>query len=51
VYKQLLTPVGDNLGLSFAVAALPILVVLIGRGRLRSPDWSLVSCWPSPSGA
>jgi lactate permease len=39
VYKQLLTPVGDNLGLSFAVAALPILVVLIGLGVLRRPAW------------
>jgi lactate permease len=39
VFKQLLTPVGDNLGLSFVVAALPILTVLIGLGVLRRPAW------------
>jgi lactate permease len=39
VFKQLLTPVGDSLGLSFVVAALPIVVVLIGLGVLRRPAW------------
>ena len=39
MFKQLLTPVGDNLGLSFLVAALPIVVVLIGLGILRRPAW------------
>ena len=39
VFKQLLTPVGDSLSLSFIVAALPILVVLVGLGVLRRPAW------------
>jgi lactate permease len=39
VFKQLLTPVGDSLALSFLVAALPIIVVLIGLGVLRRPAW------------
>ena len=39
MFKQLLTPVGDSLALSFIVAALPIVVVLIGLGVLRRPAW------------
>ena len=39
MFKQLLTPVGDNLGLSFLVAILPIVTVLIGLGVLRRPAW------------
>ena len=39
MFKQLLTPVGDSLALSFLVAALPIVVVLIGLGVLRRPAW------------
>ena len=39
MFKQLLTPVGDSLGLSFVVAALPIVVVLVGLGVLRRPAW------------
>ncbi|MDE3174686.1 MAG: L-lactate permease [Pseudomonadota bacterium] len=39
MFKQLLTPVGDSLALSFVVAALPIVVVLIGLGVLRRPAW------------
>ena len=39
MFQQLLTPIGDSLGLSFRVASLPILVVLIGLGVLRRPAW------------
>jgi lactate permease len=39
VFQQLLTPISGNLGLSFAVAALPIVVVLIMLGVLRRPAW------------
>jgi lactate permease len=39
VFKQLLTPVGDSLPLSFLVAALPILTVLVLLGVLRRPAW------------
>jgi lactate permease len=39
MFKQLLTPVGDSLALSFVIAALPIIVVLIGLGVLRRPAW------------
>ncbi|MEI9985424.1 MAG: L-lactate permease [Aliidongia sp.] len=39
MFKQLLTPVGDSLGLSFLVAALPILAVLLILGGLRRPAW------------
>jgi lactate permease len=39
VFKQLLTPVGDSLPLSFLVAALPILTVLLLLGILRRPAW------------
>ncbi len=39
MFHQLLTPVGDNLFLSFLVAALPILTVLVLLGLLRRPGW------------
>src|SRR5271165_1647157 len=39
MFKQLLTPVGDSLGLSFLVAILPILAVLFLLGWLRRPAW------------
>ena len=39
MFQQLLTPVGDSLGLSFLVAVLPIVAVLLRRGVLRGPAW------------
>lgn len=39
MFHQLLTPVGDSLGLSFIVAALPIIVVLVLLGWARRPAW------------
>ena len=39
VFQQLLTPVGDSLVLSFLVAVLPILVVLVLLGVFRRPAW------------
>ena len=39
MFQQLLTPVSGNLGLSFVVAILPILTVLILLGALRRPAW------------
>jgi lactate permease len=39
MFQQLLTPVSGSLGLSFIVAALPILTVLILLGGLRRPAW------------
>jgi lactate permease len=39
VFKQLLTPVGDSLPLSFLVAALPIATVLVLLGVARRPAW------------
>ncbi|MGC1303603.1 MAG: L-lactate permease [Caulobacteraceae bacterium] len=39
MFKQLLTPIGDNLALSFLAAALPIVVVLVLLGGLRRPAW------------
>jgi lactate permease len=39
MFHQLLTPVGDSLGLSFLVAILPIATVLILLGVLRRPAW------------
>jgi hypothetical protein len=41
VFQQLLTPISGNLALSFAVAALPIAVVLVMLGVLRRPAWQL----------
>ena len=39
MFQQLLTPVSGSLGLSFLVAGLPILTVLILLGALRRPAW------------
>src|SRR5271166_3683509 len=39
MFAQLLTPIGGSLGLSFVVAALPIVVVLIVLGVLQRPAW------------
>jgi lactate permease len=39
MFKQLITPVGDSLGLSFIVAVLPVLTVLILLGVLRRAAW------------
>ena len=39
MFRQLLTPVGDSLGLSFVVAVSPIVVVLVLLGLLRRPAW------------
>ena len=39
MFHQLLTPVGDNLALSFIVAAAPIVVVLCTLGVLRRAAW------------
>ena len=39
MFRQLLTPVGDSLGLSVLVAVLPILAVLLLLGLLRRPAW------------
>ncbi len=39
MFHQLLTPVGNSLLLSFLVAALPIIVVLLLLGWARRPAW------------
>src|SRR5262252_2118664 len=39
MFHQLLTPVGNSLGLSFPVAALPVLVVILLLGAFRRPAW------------
>ena len=39
MFQQLLTPIGDSLGLSFVVAILPIVAVLMLLGVLRRPAW------------
>ena len=39
MFRQLLTPVAGSLGLSFLVAVLPVLAVLILLGVLRRPAW------------
>src|ERR1700722_19044129 len=39
MFHQLLTPIGDSLGLSFLVAILPALTVLLLLGVLRRPAW------------
>jgi len=38
MFQHLLTPVGDSLALSFTVATLPIIAVLITLGVPRRPD-------------
>ena len=39
MFQQLLTPVGDSLGLSFLAAILPVVTVLVLLGVLRRPAW------------
>jgi lactate permease len=39
LFKQLLTPVADSLGLSFVAASLPIIAVLVLLGVFRRPAW------------
>lgn len=39
MFNQLLTPVGNSLFLSFLVATIPIIVVLVMLGVLRRPAW------------
>jgi lactate permease len=39
MFQQLLTPVGGSLGLSFLVAVLPIVAVLVLLGVFRRPAW------------
>ena len=39
MFKQLLMPVAGSLPLSFLVAILPIVVVLVLLGVLRRPAW------------
>src|ERR1700736_3315553 len=39
MFQQLLTPVGSSLGLSFVVATLPVVTVLVLLGVLRRPAW------------
>ena len=39
MFQQLLTPVGASLGLSFIVATLPVVTVLILPGVARRPAW------------
>src|SRR6204780_2575290 len=39
MFQQLLTPVGASLGLSFVVALLPVVTVLVLLGVLRRPAW------------
>jgi lactate permease len=43
MFHQLLTPVGNSLGLSFLVAILPVLTVLILLGVFRRPAWQAAS--------
>jgi lactate permease len=62
MFHQLLTPVGDSLPLSFLVAVLPIVAVLILLGGLRRPAWQAslagliiglliaVTAWQMPAG-
>jgi lactate permease len=62
VFHQLLTPISDSLPLSFLVAVLPIVVVLIMLGVLRRPAWQAslagliiafviaVTSWQMPAG-
>jgi hypothetical protein len=43
MFRQLLTPVGDSLGLSFLIAILPVVAVLVLLGLLRRPAWQAAS--------
>ena len=63
MFHQLLTPIADSLGLSFVVAALPIVVVLVLLGWARRPAWQAslaglvtgfiiaIAGWHFPSGS
>jgi len=44
MFHQLLTPVGGSLGLSFCVALLPIVCVLVLLGIVRRPAWQAALC-------
>src|ERR1700694_1090397 len=56
MFHQLLTPVGNSLGLSFLVAILPVVAVLVLLGVLRRPAWQaalaglvvglIIAVWP-----
>jgi lactate permease len=62
MFQQLLPPVGGSLGLSFLVAILPVVAVLILLGVLRRPAWQAalaglivglviaITVWEMPSG-
>ena len=62
MFHQLLTPVAGSLPLSFVVAVLPIVVVLVMLGMLRRPAWQAslgglivgfaiaVTAWQMPAG-
>ncbi len=39
MFQQLLTPIGNSLGLSFFVAALPVITILIMLGVFQRPAW------------
>ena len=61
MFHQLLTPIGNSLGLSVLVAVLPIVTVLVLLGLLRRPAWQAalaglvvgliiaVSAWQMPA--
>jgi lactate permease len=40
VFHQLLTPIDNSLGLSFLVAALPVLAVVLLLGKRLLGSWS-----------
>ncbi|HJR55018.1 MAG TPA: L-lactate permease [Rhizomicrobium sp.] len=62
LFHQILTPIGDSLMLSFLVAAIPIIVVLVMLGVLQRPAWQAslaglvaalllaVTAWQMPAG-
>lgn len=62
MFQQLLTPVGGSLGLSFLVAILPVVAVLVLLGVFRRPAWQAalaglmaaliiaVTVWQMPAG-
>mgnify|MGYP001553155907 CR=1 FL=1 len=62
MFHQLLTPISGSLPLSFLVAVLPIVVVLVMLGVLRRPAWQAslaglivafviaVTAWQMPAG-
>jgi len=60
MFHQLLTPIGNSLGWSFLVAALPVMTILVLLGVLRRPAWQAallglivgliiaIFCWQLP---